>query len=378
MISKLFARYRHLLFEEYRMTPEALGLIRIAAMLVFLLLWGMPTFRALAGVSDYFFEPQTLSVARWLFPTKPPLAVFYLLDAGVLLSALCLLFGYRTRAAALVFTVLLITGFSLRFSLGKIGHSIYAVVFPLIMLGSGWENRYSIDARKGRIARPADYRGVFPFLTALLIGVGFFSAGVAKSAWLNPDKFGTYHYFIEGFVRGNKVGLLGNFAYDYLPAVAWKAMDYTTVAFEVLFLPAVLSRRIFRWFIAAAVCFHVVALLLMGIPYVNNYCAYLLFLAWGPVVAVLQRWGIPARLARWATMRNLGLSIAVWCLAYAAVYLIGGDILRDRNVSPVAIFAALVEWDYRALRGWIMVPGGLFVLLLDIYLRRAKNTAPQE
>lgn len=316
---KAFSDY--LLFEEYRLSSEALGLYRIGFAAVYLIILGVPSFAWLSQVAEFFYAPQMFNVARLLSDYVPRFEVLLLLDVVIAISLGAMLFGFKTKLVSWLLTLTLLVGFAFQYSLGKIDHNIILVLIPAVMSFSGWEQAFSIDAQAAnRPSQPPD--GYAPFVMALVLGFAMFTAGVPKllGGWLSWDASGMFHHFYSRYYFWDRQTLLAPLLAGDTPHWIWKAMDYTAVLFELLFLPAVFNKRVFQGFCCLAVAFHVVNLLILNITFSGNLLAYLLFIRWQPVIAQLKQWRIPERLERLMTYRNFALTLLFlmgqyyWCV----------------------------------------------------------------
>lgn len=310
--------YSHLLFEEYRLSYEALALYRILFAAAYIVLLGVPSFTWMSQIAPYFFEPQTFNIARWLVSGIPSFGVLLLLDGIVLLTLVGILFGFRTKLMSWGLTLSLLIGYTIQYSLGKIDHTIILVVVPAIMSFSGWEKCFSLDAR--RVPRPVEGSpdGYVPFLMALVLGFGIFTASVPKlfGGWLLPDQSAVvYQFYARYYAFGGPAPLAPLFMGD-IPAWAWKVGDYSAVLFEFLFFPAVLNKRVFQWFCGAAIVFHVANLLVLDIIFTSNLLVYLLFLRWSLVLHLARQYRLSDRLSSWPTYRNFLLVLALVVVQY--------------------------------------------------------------
>ena len=356
MIQRLRTYYDHLLFHEYRLSYEALGLYRIAFASVYLLFIGVPTFSWLVEIPEFFYAPQTFNVARLFAQHIPPFGLLVALDLVILLALLFVLFGFRTTAASLVLTIALLVGYSMKFSTGKIGHGIMLVIVPGIMAFSGWGRAWSLDRQRSRTPLPSvsGYSAYVPFLMALVLGFAMFTAGVSKweGDWVLPQHYGSfYHFNFRYHFWDGKQQYLAPLLAQGIPLVGWKFLDYSTLAFELLFLPAVLRKRWFQFFCLMAIGFHVATLLIFNIPYVNNLLAYLLFIRWASIVAWFRRIRGDRVLARFLTVTSLVVVSLVFLLQHGLfIFVFDRYMVRDKLISPLSFITLVSEADFREIR----------------------------
>ncbi len=351
MSDRLFSR-------EYRIPPEHLALYRIAFALTYFFLLGVPCFRWIAEIPGFYFAPQPLSIARLFATDVPGVGWLILLDASILLTLLGVLLGYRTVLSSLLLCILLFVGYSLKFSLGKIGHSFLSVIIPGLLAFSGWGDRYSLDARRRAATPERPYAAFSLFLLALVTGFALFSAGFGKLwyGWADPEKYGVYRYIVERFYLMEPQTLLGK-ALIHAPLPLWKLTDYATVVFEMGFLVAVWRRTWFRCFCWLAVGFHLVTYLLLDIAFLNNYLVYLLFMDWRPVRAfVAPRWERWGPVLPWVLVTFLLLQYG-WFYAVSSV-----NLQREQLISPLLALTT-DEWDLRDVRAALLIPGAVIVAL---------------
>ena len=361
MMQRLLTHYDHLLFHEYRLSYEALGLYRILFAGVYLLFVGVPAFSWLSEVPEFFYAPQPFNVARLFAQQVPPFGLLVALDIVVLLALLFVLFGFRTVAASLVLTVALLIGYSMKFSTGKIGHGIMLVIVPGIMAFSGWGRAWSLDQKRGESSSPPlPYANAYvPFLMALVLGFAMFTAGVSKwqGGWALPEHYGSfYHFNFRYHFWDGKQQYLAPWLAQGIPLLGWKFLDYTTLAFELLFLPAVLSKRWFQLFCLAAVGFHVATLLIFNIPYINNLLAYLLFIRWEGVVAWFKRIRGDAVLRQFLSVRSLLVGSFLFLLQHGLFMFVFNDhLVRDKLISPLSFLTLASDATFRDIRAVILL-----------------------
>jgi uncharacterized membrane protein YphA (DoxX/SURF4 family) len=278
------------IFESYVVTPEGLGLYRIAFSL-FALLFLTPgsaeyvRFSFLGGLPDVFFLPP-LGPMQWT-SGFPPGELFVLLEALLILSLTAMLFGYYTRTASVATTMLFLVGYGFAYSLGKINHNILFVLLPFVMAFSNWGAAYSFDAQTRRGARTV---ASWPLVLLLLLtGFAMFTAGLPKilGGWLDPNTQATYGRFVRQFFVHGRRDLLAPLAIDLQSPVLWEVFDVATVCFEVGFLIAIMHPFTTRLFAVGAIAFHTGVTLVLNIAFVPNYIVYAAVLPWATFARIL-------------------------------------------------------------------------------------------
>lgn len=113
-------------------------------------------------------------------------------------------------------------------------------------------------------------------LLALLIGFSMFSSGWAKanSGWLSPQVPCAYGHLLHNYLSVGRDTWLAGHALRIHSLWFWKLGDWSVVALELAFLPAILHRRAFCFVAGIATLFHLGVLLLMDIPFASNVLAY--------------------------------------------------------------------------------------------------------
>ena len=353
--------YDHLIFEEYRLSPEALGLFRVLYAGLGMFLIGYSNVLWLDLVPDYFYRPQLFNLAHFLTDRMPPYWVLFLLSWLPAVCLVSLLFGYRSKIAALGFGLLLILSGAFTGSLGKIDHGILYPLTAIIMAFSGWERKYSLEHGK---TDAGSARGLAPFLLALVLGFAFFTAGFAKltGGWLSPDRVGVLHHYFGSYEVWERRDLLAPVFQDVRSMVFWKGLDYGTVAFEVFFLPAVLNRRVFGFFILLAIVFHSLVFLILNITITSIFLVYALFLPWEKLTGRLRKnpkltrkiGTISGRKSFIAFLLAISIAFGAWLLFHPEEY----------TLSVISLLLFPFGTDYRMVQTlilyalvWIMLIG---------------------
>lgn len=374
---------------SYRVPVLGLALVRIFYAATALLL-ALPNFTWISQAPSGLFDPPLMSIPA-LWGGFPGYGFLQLLSVLVCVLYILLLFGYRTRWTSLCLSAALILGFSFVYSFGKIDHNILVVVFPAVMAFSGWGRALSVDAHE--MSRPSMQRATrgegavaygvgWPVaLMALLIGFGYFSAGVGKLAWLDfdPTTHGARSWLIKGyFVDGRQAFAAPLFVAIDSPYF-WEAMDLLALTFEIGFLFSVLHVRLFKTFVAAAVLFHITNYMMLNISFAAMIRIYPLFLPWWAIVHgvgadVWRRWRRWRPQARW-----MGLGLAVYVPLYVlAQFVVGAvDPAQQRYVAPLEAVCTLVPGlDYGMLHSFVLFGAGVLGLGAALYaVRRARRAA---
>ena len=312
-------------------TVEDIAMFRIIAGLTFLLTLQQVGWIADVPASQFDPPPGPMSV----FGSAPPRAALELLELATAVLAALLVLGIRTRTVSILLTLALGTGFGLIYSFGKIDHTIVTVLVPATMAFSGWGRALSVDAARGHDAvdRPVEQ---WPMrLLALMIGLSFVTAGVAKvrTGWLDLDTQAVQGHFARGYFSGERTDWLAPQLVDVHVGRLWEAADWFTVALELGLLLTVFWWRLFRIAVAVAALFHVGVLLMMGIVFSWNMVGYGAFVRWSTFLPTVK---VPARLTR--------------LVGHAAALVVGiGTYLVHDRVGPG------LQLDFRT---GIVFPGG--------------------
>jgi uncharacterized membrane protein YphA (DoxX/SURF4 family) len=343
--------------------PRSLGIYRILVGAYFVLF--IAPVVAFPSFPSSFYAPP-LGPFR-LLGAPPPSWFFLVVSAGMSVSSVALLLGYRTTVASLTTGLLGFLGDGFVYSFGKIDHNFILVfAVPIIMAASGWGREYSVD----RLRRPS-HRAVEAWptsLLALLLGFMMFTAGLPKllTGWLNPSTHAAQGHFLLNYLSGRHE-FLAPYSLHLQNGAFWELLDDITVVFEVGFLLAILSRTSLRLFCAVAILFHTAILLMMNIDFTPNLVAYAAFVDWSAVFSRLRLesvtsslFGMRTWLARgpWAAVLTAGAGAGL-C---AATYLGGAPLLqvclRSLHLGPlvpslfICIPASLVAIIYLARVGW--------------------------
>ena len=262
------------IFHSHPLTVRDLAIYRILYA-SFAMLMAVPRGLWLEHLPDVFFSPPASLAAIVAAPL--PFEYVQLLNVLLALSLAALLIGWYTRTASISATVLMILLNTWIYSPGKINHDILFVLVPAVMAFSGWGEAYSIDARRRTKINADSTEGSWTVtLMSLLIGIALFTAGWAKlsTGWLDLGSYATYGHLLINYHVTGRHPWGADLALQIKNTWFWEALDWSTVLFEVGFLPAVLSRRSFLFFCALAAIFHVGVELMFAITFWPNLVAY--------------------------------------------------------------------------------------------------------
>ncbi|TVQ64671.1 MAG: hypothetical protein EA360_11740 [Balneolaceae bacterium] len=263
-------------------TAGGLGLARISVSLAILFFLipgdGLPHYRFLADLPPGFYSPAPGPMQ--LLGQFPPFSFFLILHAVILLSAVAMLAGYRTKTSSILCGLAMLLLQGVLFSAGKIDHEIVVPLVPLVMAFSNWGAAWSVDSIRKPSA--AEVQSWPLALMALLIGFMMFTAGFPKllGGWLDPTTQAAQSHVLNQFYGRERQDLLAAFAAGFHSPLLWELLDWGTVLFELLFLVAVFRAAWFRFFLMLAVLFHTGTMLTMNIAFLPNFLAYSLFLNW--------------------------------------------------------------------------------------------------
>lgn len=255
---------------------ESVCVFRIIAGL-FLLCCQAATFGWIGGIPKALFDPPLFSAAI-LFKQFPGTAFFVLLDIVLLITALCITLGIRTRVSTFIYVICSFLALNFAYSFGKIDHSILLYVMLICMSFSGWGTKLAVVPDKvKKFDAPAKSLSLF----AAIICFSFFTAGINKAFhWINLDfersGSATWYYFNYYFLE--RKYLLAPY-FGKIPWGVFKAMDFATVLFEfspIIFL--LISRKTWMLWISFVYVFHVFNLSILNIPFFYHCLIYLCFI----------------------------------------------------------------------------------------------------
>lgn len=253
-----------------------LSLFRVIyASFVLLTLWRSDYVSSLPPVA---FDPPSGPFA--LLNSPPSICVIWGIQVLLAISLSALVIGWRTRLAAVTTALLQIVLYGIGYSYGKVDHTIFLPLVPLLLSFSTWGSQFSVDANRAE-RKPVGHSWALRCL-AVAIGVGLLTAGLAKvrGGWLSWDTQATFGRL---FMRRDVFNAPPeDFSYlrvmDY--PIVWEILDYSTVILECGIVVAALSWRMFYVGIAALATFHLFIWPTMGILFPYNLPAYAAFFPW--------------------------------------------------------------------------------------------------
>lgn len=321
------------LLEQYRTDLLHLAIFRIVFSVTVLAAF-LPRHLWIGGFPDSFFNPPP--GFTMFFGGFPSGWFFVAWNVATVTALVMLAVGLMTRTASIAFAMLWVVGNAWAYSFGKIDHDILLVLVPLTLAFGGWGARLSLDALRPKMAANPESGPALAVL-ALLIGYGMFTAGLAKATggWLAWETEATRNYLLFDHTIGTVSGWMPTAWVELNVPILWKLLDYSVVIGELAFLPAVLSRRVFRMMCALFCLFHVGVLYSFGIIFAFNVLAYGAFVRWGEVEIVQAIRGMaPLRLRPGWTSGAAG-SVAV--AAALATLLIGLGNPAGRGIQIVIV-----------------------------------------
>lgn len=344
-------------FHSYKPCIHSLGFSRLLFASGILLL-GLPRHLWIAKFSDSFFVPP-IGITLF-FRGFPPASFFYALNFLLIWVTLCVLIGYKTRAASVTLAILFVVGNAWDYSFGKISHDILLVVVPAVMAFSDWGQTLSADAWQAGQKRRT-LRAWPVTLLALVVSLLMFTAAWPKlvTGWLDPHSQAVRgHLAFNHFVIGRHT-LLSGYVLGLNQPFAWEMLDIATVALEAGFLVACLSCRAMRVFCAGACFLHAGIFFLMNIFFWPNLVAYAMLVdwSWAQDAHPMQRfWAAWERLVARLRLPSLLLASASLFCVYVSV-----------GNPFVALLSLLFADGEKALNGLVAV---LAVMVASLFLIR--------
>jgi len=272
-----------------------------------------------------------------------------------------MLFGLRTRLAAVAFSVTYVLGNTWKYSLGKIDHDILIVVVPLVLAMSGWDRRYALDAR--RLGGTSRAEGWTVALLMFIVGLSMFAAGLQKllGGWLDPGSQAVQSYVLFNHYANGHDPLAWGLVSKISAWWAWEAQDVLTVILELAFLPMIFWRRGAQVICVVAVAFHLGVLLTLDISFSANLLAYGVLVRWDR----LRAWPVAAR----AMARAEGFleGIRQW-----HVFLFGSALaLAYLTIGNPFEHAPTLLWSDMPITSWLimLIAVAISVAYLWFYLR---------
>ncbi|NIJ54963.1 hypothetical protein FHS68_004150 [Dyadobacter arcticus] len=271
---------------SYYINAHYLGLTRVLYCVVIISFIGLPSYTWLGGALDYFFSPPTASLAR-IFHGFPGYPFFYALTLLNVIFFFLMFLGFHARWTSLLFSLTSILGHNFWYSFGKIDHLLLWIIAPIFLGFAGWGDHFSVESLSKRPPKLTDHNSqhnnsLLIFLLAMTIGFSMFTAGVQKllSGWPNWHSEAVRFHLIKNYFSLDREELLSSWFLHIHNHILWKVMDYSALLLELGFLFSIIHVRIFRSFIAVAVVFHFIVLLMYNIPFYSNIIAYMIFTDW--------------------------------------------------------------------------------------------------
>lgn len=276
------------------------------------------------------------------------------LIASIEILAVLVAFGWQTRATSIALGLAFALASGLSFGTGKVNHDLLLWLTPLMMSGQ-WGRARSVDALAGR-GRDA-VEPVVLACFAIMVGFCMFSAGLPKllGGWLDPRTPATYGHLVRNFYVAERTRGLASAFLSIRSPLFWEPADWLTVAWEIGFLFAVARPRWFRAFIAYAVVFHALVLLIFNIDFSANLVAYAVFVPWvegdepgSPTIDERRaRWWLAAAVA----------TAAVLVLVPSPLMLLRDAVGLRRLPGAVAVIVAVLVVAVRGVgqaRRWLL------------------------
>lgn len=305
------------LFQSYWLDPKALATVRMLFSGYYLFIL-TTRFDWLSQCPDSVFRP-TPGLAAWL-PGFPAPWVTDGLFALVVIASLLVFLGFQTRRASIAMGLAYFTYFILAQGIGKNDHALLIAVLPILMSFSGWGQAWSMDAAR-RSGPPQVQAWPMAFL-ALLIGFLWFTAGFLKvqGGWLRPHSSALLANVISGAVSTGHWSYFAESAIQEWPQGLLEALDWITVAFEMLLLPAAFFPKYFRIAIFAAISFHLATFALMGFDFTSFILCYSPLFAWSGISWRPQEGHSRlARLPQWSVLPIAALFLLL-CWPFGSPY----------------------------------------------------------
>lgn len=260
-------------------SQESLWLLR-PIVGVYLLVISLPYFSWIGEVPNVFFYPPLLSLPN-LLNGFPPAWFFFLIDILIGISITLIILGVKAKWATRALVLLLFTGFNFQFSMGKIDHTIFLLIFLSGMSFAGWGSGFALIPDK-----PVPKINVqrCMALLAVLLCFGMFTAGSIKAVnWIDfdPSRNGFLRWYYSSiYVKHSDLffsGSLNALPYAWLDAFDWGGVLFELSAFVLLLV----GRKFWKLWLLAACTFHLFNLLILNISFSSNFIFYLAFLDFG-------------------------------------------------------------------------------------------------
>ncbi|WP_299490581.1 hypothetical protein [Acaryochloris sp. IP29b_bin.137] len=244
----------------------------------YILLFSASNFSWINDVPQSFFNPAFLSISR-LFSGFPPAELLIILDILIILFALFISLGVRSRFSSLAFLLVYIFGNSFRYSFGKIDHGGVMLMATLLCFSfSDWGTQNALLPDK-----PSSFHPLSSALLGILLSFGMFTAGFEKLlSWVDFDLStnGFLDWFYNGYFSLGRQELLASSVFHF-PPLLLEVLDYSAVIFELSpFLCLIAGPLFWRSWLVLASVFHLANTSLLNIVFITHvpiYCAYFLY-----------------------------------------------------------------------------------------------------
>ncbi|WP_345331081.1 HTTM domain-containing protein [Mucilaginibacter defluvii] len=351
-INSLNERFWHTIVNSTATGVESVAVFRVI-MGIYLLFVTTPTYTWIADLPKALYTPPIISFVNLLADDFPGRAFLVTVDFLMVASIVGIVLGIYSRFATLAFVVLKICVLSFQYSFGKIDHDIMLPATLACMAFSGWGQTLAlVPDKKTKWDSPSKSLSVI----AVLIGFGYFSAGIEKAIhWLNFDlnSNGTARWFYLGLYNLQRQPILAP-ALKNAPFWFFKIMDVVGVIFELTPIIAVLiSRKAWRIWLFFAAAFHLVNYLLFNINFIGNGLVYIAFINYKPVYSYIVN----------ITKSFLAKALILAAVGYAAVVR-GISILTSKNVGIIFIPDNGNANLYCMLVIWALICAALFVTII--------------
>lgn len=366
--SNIFDR---IIFDSFLLSPESLGLYRISYAL-FLLIFGVPNFTWISNFPAVFYNPPLLS-PQTFFSGFPGYGFLLLISLGTCITAILVLFGYKTRLTSILLAFFIFTGKSFAYSFGKIDHDFLIWIIPLVMSFSNWGAAYSLDAKANQQDREVQNWPIV--LLALILCLGMFSAGLPKllGGWLDISSQAVRGHFLREYYVNERQDLLAPLFLNLKSPLIWEFFDYAGVLLEIFFLFAILRPNLFRFFVICAIFFHVFNYLMLNIAFTVNIILYLLFIDWGMVISKLRKNNVLQFLKRAINVKIL-LVFSVLYTSFYFFYIAANEGVTF-YISPLRFVLTDLLNIHEMVVGGIVIFLGLGVAVLNVihFISKKKN-----